>query len=575
MAETIQEFILGLTFGKADEKNLALATKDAEDAAKKVDHAWSGVGKAIATGIAAIGAAAIGAGAGLFALADKSTAAADAIAKGARNAGIATDEYQKLAHAAGLSDVPIETLGRSIQDLNRQLLEASTGGAEPFVAALRHVGLSADDLGGTPTENLGKIFDALNAIPDEAKRSALSIELLGRGGRQMASLIAEGSAGLAELSAEAERLGLVIDEAGLAASESFQDSLENLQGTVTALGRDLGITLAPAIENVVDDLTEWAAANGEVLRDDLAGTVDDLGGALTELLPLIDLAVSGLGLMAEAVQGLSLVVSTVGHTIDVIKENPFGFDPTEEGFDRAVAEQLEDDQTKFANRERRQGERAAERAAKQTLADQERLRLTGPLERSRIRAARETLKGQVALQEAFGKKKPGRGGGKRKAKPVDLEAEDFELLEAEDALGAELDDLTTRAGATPEQRQEALVAASRSLAGYASVDVARKAAVSRLSSLTGVDLSPSKDPILSEIFGENVPDANLSMLAMGATPNTLIATINNNFDVDVTNQINGAGNPAEVGAQVTATVRAVLTDEVAKVTKLYKPPFRR
>lgn len=567
MAETIQEFILGLTFGKADEKNLALATKDAEDAAKKVDHAWSGVGKAIATGIAAIGAAAIGAGAGLFALADKSTAAADAIAKGARNAGIASDEYQKLAHAGGLADVPIETLGRSVQDLNRQLLEAAQGGAEPFVEALGQVGLSATDLGGSPTENLGKIFDALNAIPDEARRSALSIELLGRGGRQMASLIAEGSAGLSAMGDEAERLGLIIDEDALKASEEFQDSLTRMKSTLGATARDIGITLAPAIEDVTMEVTEWAAANGEVFAEDLGSTVRDLGDALVQLLPAITAVAGAIGTLAEewklAVDVLAL------DDADFKPEDLVGADTKlEAASNRAIRIESERNTARTNRRIQRDQERAA-READAREAREIAASVTGPT----LTEAGFKLNKRTGQVERTGKRRG--GGGKRKAKAVDFEAEDFELLEAEDALGADLDSLVSRVGGTAEQRQAALEAASDSLARGANKSVALDAARGTLSSLTGVDLSPSKDPILSEIFGENVPDANLSMLAMGATPNTLIATINNNFDVDVTNEINGAGNPAEVGAQVTATVRAVLTDEVAKVTKLYKPPFRR
>lgn len=612
MAETLQEFILGLTFGKADEKNLIAATSSAEQAARKVETSWKGVGKSVAAGIGVIGGAVLGAAAGMFALANQSTKTLDAVAKGARNAGIASGEFQKLAYAGDLADVSSQTLGRTVQTLNRQLLDAQRGGVTPFTEALATVGLELDDLKGSATDNLGTLFDALNRIPDEGQRAALAVELLGKGGREMGSLIAGGSAELRALGDEAERFGLVKSPEAIAAAEDFQDSLTRLDGVVTGVATDIGIALTPAIDDVVDSATEWAAANREVLATSLEDSARGLADALTGLLPLMAKLVGFIGdaaseatLLAEAAQLTNeQVARETGHTptgsiaegagagalgspIKAAIKAIRGEDVSASDFIGSVPGAIiggigalgEGDGARLTaaeilrNRRRSENDaarrrRAGERATEQDLLD---LRNTpdqgAPLP--------DDLKfNKFTGQYERARRRGGRGGA-RKDKPVDFTEEDFELLEAEDTLGAELDRIAERAGATAEQRQEALVAASRSLAGHASVDVARKAAVSRLSSLTGVDLSPSKDPILSEIFGENVPDANLSMLAMGATPNTLIATINNSFDVDVTNQINGAGNPAEVGAQVTATVRAVLTDEVAKVTKLYKPPFRR
>lgn len=563
----IAEFAFALGLVDNASKPLNEAAETAEKTAEKASASWAGAGKAIGAALAAVGAAVVGAGAGLFALADRSTATADAIAKGARNAGIASDEYQKLAHAADLSDVSAEALTRTVQTLNQQLLESANGGAQPFVDALGQIGLRAEDLGGSPTENLGKIFDALNMIPDDARRSALSIELLGRGGRQMASLIAEGSAGLNAMGEEAERLGLIIDEEALAASEAFQDSLTRMKGSLGAIARDIGISLAPAIEDVTIEVTEWAAANGEVFAEDLSGTVRNLGDALVQLLPAITAVAGALGTLAEEWR-LAVDVLTLDDA-DFKPEDLVGADTKlEAAANRAIRLESERN-TARTNRKIARDQERAEREADAKEAREIAASVTGPaLSDAGLKYNKQT--GKVESIKKAG------GGGKRSERPVDFAAEDFEELEAEELLGEDIDRLARQVGASDAQRQEALSAAARSLAGNASVSVALKAAKSRLESLTGTTLRDKEsDPILSEIFGEDVPDVQLSQLALGAQPQTLIATINNSFAFDVRQEINGAGNPAEVASQINRQMVEVWEGAVEKSTKLAKVRFRR
>jgi hypothetical protein len=603
--ETLKEFILGVTFGKADETNLDAATGTAEQAARKVETSWKGVGKVVAAGIATIGTAVVGAAAGLFALADKSTKTADAIAKASRNAGIAADEFQRLAHAGNLSDVSTQTLGRTVQTLNRQILEAQRGGVTPFSESLATVGLELDDLRGSATENLGTLFDALNRIPDEGDRAALAVELLGKGGREMGSLIAGGSAELRAMGDEAQRLGLIIDEEALAASEEFQDSLTRMEGALGSIARDIGISVAPAIDDVVTQTTEWAAANREVIATDLESSARGLGDAIVSLLPLLAQMVGLIGdaasewaLLAEAANLTpEQVAAETGRTVDSsgwaaakgavggpIKAfgtlvsggdveasdfvgGPIGAALGLFGGDEGRGEAAEI----IRNRRRIQGDAA--RSKRKREADRERLNLA-PFDVQGPTVGEGGLKYNPRTGKYEREKKRG-GGGKRKGATPDFEAEDFELLEAEDMFGADLDRLAARVGATPEQRQAALEAASSSLAGNASPSVALKAATSRLSSLTGVDVSPSKDPMMSEIFGENVPDIELSKLAMGAQPQTLIATINNTFNTEIANEINGAGNPADVASQVVQTFKTVIEGTIAKSTKTAGVPWAR
>lgn len=174
------------------------------------------------------------------------------------------------------------------------------------------------------------------------------------------------------------------------------------------------------------------------------------------------------------------------------------------------------------------------------------------------------IEAKKAADEAARK---GKGGGKRKAFEEDLSEFDFA---ADEAFGAEIRRLAESSGVGEVAFAAAIKSGGESLKAGSSIEVARQAARSRLGGLAGKDFGAQKDPLLSEIFGEDVPDIELSSLAVGAQPQTLVVTITNNFDVDVANEINGAGNPAEVASQVNATVDRAVRNLVADATRTVK-----
>jgi hypothetical protein len=164
-------------------------------------------------------------------------------------------------------------------------------------------------------------------------------------------------------------------------------------------------------------------------------------------------------------------------------------------------------------------------------------------------------------------KKGGSGGGGR----VNTSA-------AEAAFGEEIRRLAQDSNLSETAVAQALIAGQGSLDQGAAQSVARKSALGRLGSLAGKDLTPKSDatnPLLSAIFGEDVPDVRLSQVALGAQPQTLIANITNNFDFKFDQEINGAGNPADVASQINRGVRSVFEDAISKSTKLAKVNFRR
>lgn len=149
---------------------------------------------------------------------------------------------------------------------------------------------------------------------------------------------------------------------------------------------------------------------------------------------------------------------------------------------------------------------------------------------------------------------------------------------ADDAFGAEIRRLAEREGLGDVAVRSSLEAGASSLKQGSTQGVARAAALGRLGSLAGKDFTPrdgGKDPLLSVLLGNDVPDIELSSIARGATPQVLISNIWNTFSFDMDTQIYESGDGRATGENVASMVRSFFQDSIAAATKTAKVKFQR
>ncbi len=604
MAETLQEFILGITFGKADEKNLdkakdaaRKAAKDAEAAykaaakevekaqeavrtasdktakkvaqdalaaaraqakaakeaateatkafkatekaskeaadvqkanAKRITEAWSTVGKA--------GAAALAAGvvAGTHALVEQATAIRDWSAR----LGDGSDTLQEVAGAAKLLGVDSEIAFKAIQKLRVGIGEGTAAG--PLAA----LGLDANALAGMDArEQLAAIASGLQTVGTDAERTAIATRLFGEEGGKLVPVLAGGAEGFADLVAQAEAAGAVLSDDALQAALDFDKQLNKLTITGKAFAASTASDVLPLLTDFSDDVGTLTGALGDLVtaEEDVSDATDDSSVHWIAYVPILNF-------VAASLYG---VATAFGVAADEVRNLDEAINGAAAGARAQVAAEL-----------------AAKRRDIMISED-----LIG---QSAVATANVHVQESVRLGKEATKirdRQKGRKGGSKKKTEIEFTAEDFEF---DDQFGDELRRLAERAGATDVALSAAIKAGGESLRAGDNAEVARKAALSRLGSSTGQDFSKtSKDPLLSEIFGENVPDIELSKLAMGAQPQTLIATINNTFNTEIANEINGAGNPADVASQVVQTFRGVIEQTIEKSTKTAGVPWAR
>jgi hypothetical protein len=274
MAQSIAELLVnvGVKVKDADK-----AQKDVAGLAKSTDKLGKSAGKSggklkkmggalktMAKGAAVAAAAVAGIGIALFKFVDAQTKALDSTAKMSRALGISAEEMQRLNFAFSQSGVSAGAGQKAILKLNEQVLKLSEGTVSRSSKAFEELGVSFKDLEGkTATEQLGIVSDALLEVDDKARRSALSATLLGKSaGPELATLIAEGSAGINALAASTEN---VLTGEQLQRAELFQDAMGRMDQFMTGLAQTIAVELAPPITEIIDTVREWIGQNREII----------------------------------------------------------------------------------------------------------------------------------------------------------------------------------------------------------------------------------------------------------------------------------------------------------------------
>ena len=192
--------------------------------------------------------------------------AADHLNKLSQKIGISVEALSTLRFAAQLSDVSLETLQKGIKGLSQNIAEANTGvgdGAQMFDA----LGISVKNADGSMKSTeavLLQVADVFANLEDGAVKTALAVKLFGKSGMDMIPFLNQGAAGINQLTAEAERLGLKLTTETARSAEAFNDNLTALKASSSALGITLARDFLPELINITNAMREAANDSGKL-----------------------------------------------------------------------------------------------------------------------------------------------------------------------------------------------------------------------------------------------------------------------------------------------------------------------
>jgi hypothetical protein len=293
-----------------------------------LDHAAKRL-KAFGASAVAIGArlagVGLGIGAGLVAAAVSFADAGSKLADMSQRTGDTAANLSAIGFAAQQSGSDIETLEGGLSKMSATIAGA-IGGEKAAVKLLHDLGLSAAMLKGKlPTEQLAMFADKIAAIKDNSVKVDMTKAIFGKSGTQLLPLLNQGAAGIAELTAEARKLGLVMSDEDVAAADAFGDSIDRLKASVGAVVNRIGAQLAPILNRVADYLTtaagkvsRFVAENqGLVMGAGIAAVaLVGLGGALITVgaaATLAGVALTGLGVVVAVLTSpFTLVALAIG-----------------------------------------------------------------------------------------------------------------------------------------------------------------------------------------------------------------------------------------------------------------------
>jgi hypothetical protein len=149
--------------------------------------------------------------------------------------GIAAETLQAYGYAAGLSGVSTEELAIALGHL------AKTG---------------VKDL----DKGLLSLADRFAAMPDGGEKTALALEKFGRAGGRLIPFLNRGREGIAELTAEAESLGVVLDASALGRGEEYAEGSKKFDAAIRGLKYTIGEALLPAATKTLETFRAWAVA---------------------------------------------------------------------------------------------------------------------------------------------------------------------------------------------------------------------------------------------------------------------------------------------------------------------------
>lgn len=248
-----------------------LDTRAAERAAGRLDATLRGLGGSAITAFKRLTLAAVALGGAFLEASRRASLLADAIAKNARNAGVTADQYQRLTFAFEQFGLSGDLVTKALQQANRSARFAAQGSLV-YLRALNDIGIGQRELIGlAPERQFLRIIDALGGVSDLSRRNALALDLLGRSGRQLGTLMESGADGVRVLGDQLERVGGVVENPEF--FEPLNDAFNLLTRTIQAQFINGLVDAGRQLNELGTDLDDVTRRVGEFVRDATAGVV--------------------------------------------------------------------------------------------------------------------------------------------------------------------------------------------------------------------------------------------------------------------------------------------------------------
>jgi hypothetical protein len=179
----------------------------------------------------------------------------DEVTKAAARTGTSASQFARLADAAKLADVDMQTLSKGLRTLNVALSEAGTNSKGGAAEAFRAIGLESENLRRLkPEQQLQLIADGIAGLPDAADKARAGVALFGRAWETLAPLLIDGSGALKDATAQIEKLGGAMTDEQLKKLSEADSAIKGLSQQWSYLARVITAEAVPALTTFSEKL---------------------------------------------------------------------------------------------------------------------------------------------------------------------------------------------------------------------------------------------------------------------------------------------------------------------------------
>lgn len=191
------------------------------------------------------------------------TATADALEgmmQTADRLGMTTKEFAALQMGAQWANIEVQTFEKAMMTLSKNLGNAAQG-SQAAAKGFQALGLDINRMLATDAPNrLAEIADRLNRLETPAQRSAVAMQIFGKAGFEMQKMLAGGSAGIQDMIAAADKMGMTLNDEALQRVVKFNDAMDELRSLISVTAQEIVITITPTALEAVELLRESPGA---------------------------------------------------------------------------------------------------------------------------------------------------------------------------------------------------------------------------------------------------------------------------------------------------------------------------
>ncbi len=199
----------------------------------------------------------------LIAFAYKAAESGEGIYLMSRRVGETVENLSRMKFAADLTGSSMEGLEVGLKKMQKSIagVEDATEGT---TGSLMHLGLTAEDLKGKRVyEQFDIIAKKIAGIKDPAQRTAATLKVFGRSGTELLPMIER----FGELSAMADKLGLVMSGETARASFEFSETIKILNKVLLSVGSTMGRAIMPLLKQKAELFIKAAAAAKTFIKE--------------------------------------------------------------------------------------------------------------------------------------------------------------------------------------------------------------------------------------------------------------------------------------------------------------------